>query len=293
MATLASQRFVLRTSERQDFRRHAIRADPTTGWHGRWHDRWNDERGFHAGDEGLSRRRIDLRAGGRPRDGRLFGATRADRGQAPGAPLPVGLYFIDTSSFGSRDIAPRGTDSNINLPSFIWATPADIVGGRLQFVVLQPITASSTRGAAYQSGFGRRCLPPRSPGSSATTSISATCSARTSRANARSSSRIRSLHQRFAITYNGDGWNLTGKRPLRHLLRHAVGHRHVLPGLPQPRPHGHEAFRQNGGRAGGLRIDRPADRRPRLRPPRSGLRRRPRRIQFRAGEPAKHTSRGT
>ena len=70
-------------------------------------------------------------------------------GQAPGAPLPIGLYFIDTSSFGSRDITPRGTDSNINLPSFIWATPAEVVCGRLQLVVLQPITASSTRGAAY------------------------------------------------------------------------------------------------------------------------------------------------
>ena len=130
-------------------------------------------------------------------------------GQAPGAPLPIGLYFIDTSSFGSRDISPRSTDSNINLPSFVWATPAELVGGRLQLIVLQPIAASSTGGAAYQSGFGQTLLAAQVAwklGNSLNFSylLGAYLPSQTKIV-------IQNpvLHQRFAITYNGDGWNLT------------------------------------------------------------------------------------
>ena len=131
-------------------------------------------------------------------------------GISTGAPLPIGLYFIDTSSFGSRAITPRSTDSNINLPSFIWATPVEVVGGRLQFVVLQPITASSTRGAAYQSGFGQTLLAAQVAwklGSNLNFSYLLG-------AYLPSDTKIviqnPVLHQRFAITYNGDGWDLTG-----------------------------------------------------------------------------------
>ena len=89
-------------------------------------------------------------------------ASSAQPGQTvglpAGAPFAVGLYFVNTSSFGIRSTEPRGTELNINLPSFIWATPWTVAGGRLQFVVLQPIAASSTRGAAYQSGFGQTLL---------------------------------------------------------------------------------------------------------------------------------------
>ena len=79
-------------------------------------------------------------------------------GLPTGVPFAVGLYFVNTSSFGVRSTDPRGTELNINLPSVIWATPWTVVGGRLQFVVLQPIAASSTRGAPYQSGLGQTLL---------------------------------------------------------------------------------------------------------------------------------------
>jgi hypothetical protein len=131
-------------------------------------------------------------------------------GQAPGAPLPIGLYFIDTSSFGSRDITPRGTDSNINLPSFIWATPAEVVGGRLQFVVLQPITASSTRGAAYQSGFGQTLLAAQVAWKLGNNLNFSYLLGAYLPSETKIVIQNPVLHQRFAITYNGDGWNLTG-----------------------------------------------------------------------------------
>lgn len=131
-------------------------------------------------------------------------------GQAPGAPLPIGLYFIDTSSFGSRDITPRGTDSNINLPSFIWATPAEVVGGRLQLIVLQPITASSTRGAAYQSGFGQTLLAAQVAWKLGHDLNFSYLLGAYLPSDTKIVIQNPVLHQRFAITYNGDGWNLTG-----------------------------------------------------------------------------------
>ncbi|WP_246693001.1 transporter [Methylobacterium sp. WL64] len=130
-------------------------------------------------------------------------------GQAPGAPLPIGLYFIDTSSFGSRDITPRGTDSNVNLPSFIWATPAEVVGGRVQFVVLQPITASSTRGAAYQSGFGQTLLAAQVAWKLGNNLNFSYLLGAYLPSDTKIVIQNPVLHQRFAITYNGDGWNLT------------------------------------------------------------------------------------
>ena len=131
-------------------------------------------------------------------------------GQAPGAPLPVGLYFIDTSSFGSRDIRPRGTDATINLPSFIWATPAEVVGGRLQLVVLQPITASSTRGAAYQSGFGQTLLAAQVAWKLGHDLNASYLLGAYLPSDTKIVIQNPVLHQRFAVTYNGDGWNLTG-----------------------------------------------------------------------------------
>lgn len=131
-------------------------------------------------------------------------------GQAPGAPLPIGLYFIDTSSFGSRAITPRGTESNINLPSFIWATPAEVVGGRLQLVVLQPITASSTRGAAYQSGFGQTLLAAQVAWKLGNNLNFSYLLGAYLPSDTKIVIQNPVLHQRFAITYNGDGWNLTG-----------------------------------------------------------------------------------
>lgn len=131
-------------------------------------------------------------------------------GQAPGAPLPIGLYFIDTSSFGSRDVTPRSTDSNINLPSFVWATPVDVACGRLQLVVLQPVTASSTRGAAYQSGFGQTLLAAQVAWKLGNDLNASYLLGAYLPSDTKIVIQNAVLHQRFAITYNGDGWNLTG-----------------------------------------------------------------------------------
>jgi hypothetical protein len=146
---------------------------------------------------------IPARAGSAAQPGQTVGIPT-------GAPLPIGLYFIDTSSFGSRDITPRSTDSNINLPSFIWATPAEVVGGRLQLVVLQPITASSTRGAAYQSGFGQTLLAAQVAWKLGNNFNFSYLLGAYLPSETKIVIQNPVLHQRLAITYNGDGWNITG-----------------------------------------------------------------------------------
>ena len=146
---------------------------------------------------------IPARAGSAAQPGQTVGIPT-------GAPLPIGLYFIDTSSFGSRDITPRSTDSNINLPSFIWATPAEVVGGRLQLVVLQPITASSTRGAAYQSGFGQTLLAAQVAWKLGNNLNFSYLLGAYLPSETKIVIQNPVLHQRLAITYNGDDWNITG-----------------------------------------------------------------------------------
>ncbi|SFM63256.1 transporter, partial [Methylobacterium pseudosasicola] len=93
---------------------------------------------------------------------------------------------------------------------FIWATPAEVVGGRLQLVVLQPITASSTRGAAYQSGFGQTLLAAQVAWKLGNNINFSYLLGAYLPSETKIVIQNPVLHQRFAITYNGDGWNLTG-----------------------------------------------------------------------------------
>ncbi len=140
-------------------------------------------------------------------------ASSAQPGQTVGlpvgAPLDVGLYFIDTSSFGVRDTSPRGSESNVNLPSFLWATPWQVAGGRLQFVVLQPVTAQSTRGAAYQSGFGQTLIAAQVAWKLPNHFNVSYLLGGYMPSDTAFAIRNPVLHQRFGLTYNGDGLNLT------------------------------------------------------------------------------------
>ncbi|KQT82008.1 hypothetical protein ASG51_19840 [Methylobacterium sp. Leaf465] len=79
-------------------------------------------------------------------------------GLPAGAQLPVGLYFVNTSSFGVRDTRPLDSESNVNLPAFVWATPWTLFGARLNLIAIQPVVASSPRGTPYQSGIGQPLL---------------------------------------------------------------------------------------------------------------------------------------
>ncbi|KQP09613.1 CoxB-like protein [Methylobacterium sp. Leaf93] len=145
--------------------------------------------------------------------GSALAGSAAQPGQTVGLPagaqLPVGLYFVNTSSFGVRDTRPLDSESNINLPTFLWATPWSLVGARLNLVAIQPVVASSPRGTPYQSGIGQPLLAAQlawNLGNDIGVSylfggyLPIETSFLTQNA---------SLSHRFAATYSGNGFNLT------------------------------------------------------------------------------------
>lgn len=44
-----------------------------------------------------------------------------------GAPFPKGFYAVNLSSFGVRETSPLDSESNINLPTLLWATPFTVL----------------------------------------------------------------------------------------------------------------------------------------------------------------------
>jgi outer membrane protein OmpA-like peptidoglycan-associated protein len=59
-------------------------------------------------------------------------------GIAAYAPLPEGGYFLNLGNWGVRDTNPN-TGVGVDIPAIVWATPASIFGGRLEFLVATPV----------------------------------------------------------------------------------------------------------------------------------------------------------
>lgn len=77
----------------------------------------------------------------------LAGAASADpvspagwtTGIALGAPLPEGVYFINTATYFERSKAGSPTiDAGVNIPVVAWATPLTIFGGRVEVLGIVP-----------------------------------------------------------------------------------------------------------------------------------------------------------
>ncbi len=140
-------------------------------------------------------------------------ASAAQPGQTVGLPvgaqLPVGLYFVNLSSFGVRDTRPLDSQSNVNLPTFAWATPWTIADARLQFLFTQPVAASSARGAPYQSGIGQQLLAAQLAWDLGNDFGFSYLFGGYLPIETRFLTQSASLTQRFALSYTGDGWNLT------------------------------------------------------------------------------------
>jgi hypothetical protein len=59
-------------------------------------------------------------------------------GLASGAPLPQGLYFVNTGDRGRRS-DPADTSVGVDIPVLAWSTPWTILGGRVQFLIAGPV----------------------------------------------------------------------------------------------------------------------------------------------------------
>lgn len=76
-------------------------------------------------------------------------------GLALGAPLPEGVYFVNTGSYISRETSPM-TNAIVNIPVVAWSTPWVILGGRVETYGTVPQTAVGVNGVGngtWQAGF--------------------------------------------------------------------------------------------------------------------------------------------
>jgi hypothetical protein len=61
-----------------------------------------------------------------------------------GAPLPPGFYFLDTTSWGVRDVSTPGAGSpskvgvGVTIPVIAWSTPWKVFGARVEFILAAP-----------------------------------------------------------------------------------------------------------------------------------------------------------
>lgn len=65
-------------------------------------------------------------------------------GLAVGAPLPEGIYAINTFTFRRTD-APNSADTAVNIPVLVWSTPLVPLGGRIELLVAPPTVFAFTR----------------------------------------------------------------------------------------------------------------------------------------------------
>ncbi len=127
-----------------------------------------------------------------------------------GAQIPHGVYWITTTNFGVRDTGPGVTPLNVNATTLAWATPWDILGGRLQLFAAGSYSAVRPQDSDWQSGLGQPLLAAQLAwdlGNDFGFSylLGGYLPSQTGFATQTSS-----LTHRFALSYVGNDWNLTG-----------------------------------------------------------------------------------
>ncbi|MFC3691845.1 transporter [Chenggangzhangella methanolivorans] len=131
-------------------------------------------------------------------------------GLASGAPLPEGVYFVNTLDWGVRKLPGQDAKSLVTIPIIAWSTPWSIFGGNLQLIGATPAIHADGPGAADNYGFYNPILAARIAwdlgggfGFSYLSGNYFNVGERGIRVPANT------WRQDFAISYTGDGWNLT------------------------------------------------------------------------------------
>jgi hypothetical protein len=121
-------------------------------------------------------------------------------GIAVGAPLPPGVYFVNTLSWGERN----DFDVLVDIPLLAWSTPWHILGGRLQFLLATPYVDTDDDNGWYNV-FGAAQLAWDLGQGWGVSYAAGGYTDSPSDIGVQSSS----FNQRFAVSYTADGWNLT------------------------------------------------------------------------------------
>ena len=153
-------------------------------------------------------------------------------GLAVGAPLPEGLYFVNTTDWGNRS----GVDTavGVTIPVIAWATPWYLFGGRIQFVLAAPLAEVGVHGTNYLRGVYNPLVSGQLAwdlGNNWGFSYLLGAYFDTGSETAWSST---SLNQRFALSYTGNQWNLTANVIWGTQLTHVSDGRPQLSPCPAP-----------------------------------------------------------
>ena len=132
-------------------------------------------------------------------------------GVAAGAPLPPGLYYVNTMDFGCRDrepVAPK-VCSALTIPVVAWSTPVTLLGARLQFLVATPavlvaVEHTDSFWGIYNPLVAGQLAWDLGNGWGFSYLFGAYLDVNTNVAFSTTS-----INQRFALSYTNDGWNLT------------------------------------------------------------------------------------
>ncbi|MFE1601028.1 transporter [Methylobacterium sp. ID0610] len=136
-------------------------------------------------------------------------------GLAVGAPLPEGVYAIDTFTFQRAD-QPGSADTSFNVPVLVWSTPWKVLGARFEGVVAAPTVWSFSRtgGRDISANVGTFVggIFAWDLGNNVGVSYLAGVYLNELNAGRFGGAQIlasNTYRQGFAISYTGEGWNLT------------------------------------------------------------------------------------
>ena len=80
-------------------------------------------------------------------------------GVALGAPLPPGFYFLDTSSWGVRDVGGIKESVGVTIPFIVWSTPWKVLGARVSLLAATPALEVGTTSGIVRTPIGPVAVP--------------------------------------------------------------------------------------------------------------------------------------
>jgi hypothetical protein len=131
-------------------------------------------------------------------------------GLAAGAPLPEGVYFVNTLDWGVRKLPGPDAKVAVTIPLLVWSTPWTVLGGNIQLLGATPAIHSDGPGAADDYGFYNPFAAGRIAwelGGGFNFSYLSGFYFNAGDKGIRVPATT--WRQDFAISYTGDGWNLT------------------------------------------------------------------------------------
>jgi outer membrane putative beta-barrel porin/alpha-amylase len=153
-------------------------------------------------------------------------------GVAAGAPLPQGLYFVNTADWGCRNTNPDAC-LFVDIPVFAWSTPWTLFGARLHILLATPVLELDVRHTDNVSSIYNPLLAGQLAwdlGNGWGFSYLFGAYFQVGQPLAWDST---SINQRFALSYTANGWNLTAN-VIWGIQLDSVGDRPQISPCPAP-----------------------------------------------------------